>query len=108
VSELIFEAKDSGTQARVPVRGHVLIRLEENPTTGYQWTAPEFDANCLHLESNTYTRRESAGVGGGGIRQFEFSVIAACRATIHLAYKRPWETDTAVRRTFELTIVGTP
>jgi inhibitor of cysteine peptidase len=108
VSELFFAAKDSGTEARVPVRGRFQIRLEENPTTGYQWTAPDVDANCLHLESNTFTRNDSAGVGGGGIRQFDFSVIAPCRTAIHLAYKRPWETTAAARRTFDLTIVGTP
>jgi inhibitor of cysteine peptidase len=108
VSELLFEAKDSGTEARVPVRGHFQIRLEENPTTGYQWTAPDFDAKCLHLESNTFIRNDSGGVGSGGIRQLDFSVTAECRTTIRLTYKRSWEANDAARRTFDLTIVGTP
>ena len=105
--ELLFEAKDNGTEARIPVQQHFQIRLEENPTTGYQWTAPEFDAKCLRLESNTYSRYDG-GVGSGGLRQLEFSVLAECRATIHLAYRRSWETTAAPRRTFDLTIVGTP
>jgi inhibitor of cysteine peptidase len=83
------------------------IELEENPTTGYKWSTPEFDQRSLALEADDYTPARGAALGGGGTRKFGFLVKSAGRTTIHLAYMRPWEKDAAPEAVFELTIVGT-
>jgi inhibitor of cysteine peptidase len=106
--DLIFQAEDNGRVANVPVGRRFRIRLEENPTTGYKWSKPDFDASCLRLESDEYTPYKEAGIGGGGVREFEFTATAECRTTIHLVNKRPWETSVAPTATFEITVVGTP
>lgn len=107
VPDLQFETKDNGTAANIPVGQRFQILLEENPTTGYRWLDPEFDKACLRLESADYAPRQGGAIGGGGIRQFEFSVTAQCRTTIHLVYKRPWESNAAPQKTFALTVIGT-
>lgn len=105
--DLKFQANDTGTTANVPVGRRFQILLEENPTTGYRWLEPEFDKACLRLESADYVSHQGGGIGGGGIRQFKFSVTAPCRTTIHLVNKRSWETNAAPQKRFELTVVGT-
>ncbi len=108
MSEIIFQAEDNGRVAQIPIGRRFRIRLEENPTTGYKWSQPDFAADCLRLESDEYIRHEGAGVGGGGVREFGFIPIAECRTTIHLTKRRPWETGVTPGATFELSIVVTP
>lgn len=105
--DLQFQANDNGTAANIAVGRRFQIRLAENPTTGYRWLDPEFDKACLRLESADFVAHAGGGVGGGGIRQFEFSVTAPCRTTIRLVNKRPWETNATPQKTFALTVVGT-
>lgn len=105
---LEFEAADDGKVVNVPVGRRFRIRLEENPTTGYRWAAPEFDGSCLGLEADSYAPHQGAAIGGGGVRQFEFAVKSECRTTIRLINRRSWETNAAPRATYELTVVGTP
>ena len=50
------------------------VELEENPTTGYKWSAPEFDGRSLALEADDYTLAKGAAIGGGGTRKFGFAV----------------------------------
>jgi inhibitor of cysteine peptidase len=107
VPDLQFQTKDDGTAANIPVGRRFQISLEENPTTGYRWLDPEFDKACLRLESADYVAHQGGAIGGGGIRQFEFSVTGQCRTTIHLVYKRPWEPNAAPQKTFALTVIGT-
>lgn len=101
-----FQAKDNGKTVSIPVGQRFRLELEENPTTGYRWSVPEFDQKCLVLESNEYTPAGGAGIGGGGVRQFGFAVKSPCRTKIHLMNKRPWEKDAAPEATFEITVIG--
>jgi inhibitor of cysteine peptidase len=106
--DVVFKAEDNGRVANVPVGRRFGIRLEENPTTGYKWSKPEFDSSCLRLGSDEYTPYKGTGIGGGGVREFEFTPLAECRTTIRLMNRRPWETNVTPVATFEITVVGTP
>jgi inhibitor of cysteine peptidase len=106
--DLVFQDKDNRKVVTIPVGARFRIRLDENPTTGYKWSSPEFDSHCLRLGSDEYKRYPEAGIGGGGIREFEFTATSECRTTIRLALRRPWETDVAPEATFELTVAATP
>jgi len=83
------------------------IELDENPTTGYRWSAPAFDEKYLVLEADEYAPAAGAAIGGGGVRRFVFAVKSAGRTAIRLENKRPWERDAAPEATFEMTVVGT-
>jgi inhibitor of cysteine peptidase len=106
VPDFLFQAKDNGAVATIPVGQRFQIQVEENPTTGYKWSEPEFDKQCLLLESDQYTPYKEAGIGGGGIRLFAFTVKSECKTTVRLMYKRPWETNVAPEATFEITVSG--
>jgi inhibitor of cysteine peptidase len=107
VTSFTYRERDRGRTASFTVGTRFFIELKENPTTGYKWSAPEFDERSLTLEVDNYTPAGGAAIGGGGIRKFGFLVKSASRTTIHLAYRRPWEKDAAPDAVFELTIVGT-
>jgi len=106
VPDTLFEAKDNGAVASVEVGERFRLRLEENPTTGYKWSKPDFDTACLQLLSDEYKPHQGAAIGGGGVREFEFAPTGPCRTTIRLTNRRPWETNVAPAATFEMTIVA--
>jgi inhibitor of cysteine peptidase len=108
MSDLVFQAEHNGKVINVPVGHPFHIRLEESPTTGYKWSVASFDASCLKFNSDEYTPHMGAGIGGGGIHDFEFAATSACRATIRLIRKRPWESGAQPQATFEITVVATP
>ena len=107
VPTLTYHAQDRGKTVSIAVGTRFSIELDENPTTGYRWSAPTFDEKYLVLEADEYTPAAGAAIGGGGIRQFVFAVKSAGRTAIRLENKRPWERDAAPAATFEMTVVGT-
>lgn len=73
----------------VPVRtgDRILLRLPENPTTGYRWSGqiPGF----LRLVRDSNETGEAPGAGG--VRVLEFEAVAPGRAELRLALAREWE-----------------
>jgi inhibitor of cysteine peptidase len=107
VTTLTYQEGDRGRTVSLTVGTRFSIELEENPTTGYKWSTPEFDEKSLALEADDYTLAKGAAIGGGGTRKFGFVVKSTGRTTIRLVYRRPWERDAAPEAVFELTVVGT-
>ncbi|MEI6310185.1 MAG: protease inhibitor I42 family protein [bacterium] len=88
------------------------IELEGNATTGYQWTAKDYDKNLLDLIGgepqyvihSTGTSTEPL-VGVGGTYVFRFMTKGQIgETTIKLANERSWETTEAPAETFELNV----
>jgi inhibitor of cysteine peptidase len=69
------------------------IKLEANPTTGYEWSAAISDESVLALEKSEYLPDEavSGAVGAGGTQVLTFKASKAGSATIDLVYQRSWE-----------------
>jgi len=102
----VFREQDSGRTVEEAVGGRFCVELVENGTTGYVWSRPEFDGKLLALESDESVPAAGGTVGAGGVRRFVFRIKAAGRATVRLAYRRPWETGVNPASRFELTVVG--
>lgn len=71
------------------------IRLEENPTTGYQWQYTVADKNVAVVEDDEYVQKQApqGWTGVGGEHTYRLSGISAGETTITFKYVRPWETD---------------
>ena len=69
------------------------IKLEANPTTGYDWSVSVSDEAVVSLEKSEYLPDEkvSGAVGAGGARVLVFKANDAGAATIDLVYQRSWE-----------------
>jgi predicted secreted protein len=63
----------------------VVLRLPENPTTGYRWEAPDGVA-VVHDE---YLPPHGSAVGGSGERVFTFASPAS-PIDVSFALTRPW------------------
>jgi predicted secreted protein len=88
------------------------IELEGNATTGYQWTAKDYDKNLLDLiggepdyviHSTGTTTEQMVGVGGTYVFRF-MTKGQIGETTIKLANERSWETTEAPAETFELKV----
>jgi predicted secreted protein len=103
-TDLTLHQSDSGRTLRVGIGTKFRLDLDENRTTGYSWSQPEFDAAILSLESDDVV--PAPGVGGAGSRRFTWLVNAAGRTTVSLAYKRAWEQNAAASSRFDVTIAS--
>jgi len=75
----------------------IVITLEGNPATGYEWGFVSFSTNKLQKTGDVqYRQAERADqrlrVGVGGHFVFKFKAIASGQGDIRLVYRRSWET----------------
>lgn len=79
---------------------------EENPSTGYAWSAA-FDSAVIEAGASNFTPRDTAPdvVGAGGVRTMEFKGKAAGKTQLVLNYARSWESDSPARTvTYEVEV----
>ncbi len=71
------------------------IKLNENPTTGYQWSVSISDESVVALDKDEYVPDDKSGelAGSGGVRVLTFKALEAGTATINMVYERSWEPD---------------
>jgi len=86
------------------------IRLEANPSTGFQWRIGEPpDEAVVKLVGSDFQRGSATAeagappalpsgepverVGQGGVETWRFAGVAPGRTRIELVYGRPWESD---------------
>jgi inhibitor of cysteine peptidase len=67
------------------------IRLDANPTTGYEWNASVSDDAVVSLEKAEYLPDDSDADGAGGTQLLMYKANKAGAATIDLVYQRSWE-----------------
>ena len=104
VSNITLTEVDKGKTIDVHQGTEVLIRLKENPTTGYRWAIDQIDDTVLPLQSSNFSSTPSAGVGAGGTRIFTFT--AKQPGTVHLQLKlwREWQGDSSIIERYDVTI----
>jgi inhibitor of cysteine peptidase len=101
---ITLDMNDSGTTIDVMVGDVVTIELESNPSTGYSWVLPD-DLDGVELRDERWVG-DSDLVGSPGISRLELEVVDEGTRTLHVEYRRPWETDGPAERVFTITIVA--
>lgn len=102
---------DNGKSIEVQVGDSVVVRLPENPATGFVWAIDKAGDDVLPLETSGYSPAAGAGVGGGGQRSLTFRAIRAGTLRLQLKLWREWEGDKSIAERFTATIrvlQGTP
>ena len=85
-------------------RGDTLvIRLPDNPTTGFRWAVDSFDSEVMTRLQEEYSSASSA-IGGGGLRRFAFQASSTGSSVIALKLWRSWEGEGSVRSRFQVTV----
>ncbi len=88
---------------RLRVGEVLVVRLDENPTTGYLWQHAIFPPGALELVDSKVERKGELP-GAGGTRRFTFSATHPGAARVILSRRRPWEPETAELERLELTV----
>ena len=100
------DASNSGEEAEVATGGSVVVTLDSNETTGYEWQlAEDLDESIVKLVNSEYIAPETTLVGAGGQEVWTFEAAGTGETTISLEYVRPWEEGVPAVETFSLTVV---
>ncbi|GAG73070.1 unnamed protein product [marine sediment metagenome] len=94
IAELTFD--DKGKSFELEKGDRINIKLESNPTTGYEWIlGGETDTSVVSLFDSKFvqTEKEEELVGAGGYEIFTFKAENSGQTEIILTYKRSWEEE---------------
>jgi len=97
---------NNGTSISVPEGGAVLVALDENPTTGYQWTAAVSGSAEIAADSFIAPYSETPLVGAGGVHKWLVTFTGEPSGTFDAGYTRPWEETTEDAESFTVTFAG--
>lgn len=108
-SEVRLTDADAGVPAVVAKGGDVTVTLAGNPTTGYAWTLLSGNASVLKPAGDPVYSAGATSVGmvgSGGAFIFKFRAVDTGNATLTFAYRRSWEKDAVLLKTFVVTVRG--
>jgi predicted secreted protein len=98
---------DDGGQVELKLGQILVVTLESNPSTGYQWELVENNESILkqfgQAEFKPSETSEPPMVGAGGWEIFRFKAVSAGQMTLELVYHRSWE-DAEPLKTFSIQI----
>ena len=98
---------DNGGQIELELGKLLVVTLESNPSTGYQWELVENNDSVLkQFGQKEYKPPETSNprvVGAGGWEIFRFKAISAGQTTLELVYHRSWE-DAEPLKTFSIQV----
>jgi predicted secreted protein len=103
VAERVIVQDDQGKIFEVRQGDIVLIRLAENPSTGYQWEVDAVAEQVVELQGSDFSM-VGRSIGGGGWRTFPFKAQSPGTAKIQLKLRREWEPEDATIDRFGVTI----
>ena len=83
----------------------LILTIDGNPTTGYNWEVGEVDQTILEPLGEPEYDSDSALIGSGGTYTFTFKAAAAGTTNLKLIYYRSFEKDVPPVETFEITVV---
>ena len=96
--------EDNGKAVEVHAGDIVILRLDENPATGFQWAIDKNDNASLALQSSDYLPAPGPRLGGGGQKVLTFTAQQAGTVMLQLKYWRQWEGDASIRERFAVTV----
>jgi predicted secreted protein/N-acetylneuraminic acid mutarotase len=99
---------DNGGQIELEQDKLLVVTLESNPSTGYQWELVENNDFVLkQFGQKEYKPPETSNprmVGAGGWEIFRFKAVSTGQTTLEFVYHRAWE-DTEPLKTFSIQVV---
>ncbi len=96
---------DAGKTIELKKGGTLVVSLEGNITTGYNWGMAEPAPAILKQLGEPEVTPTSDAIGAGGTIVLKFSAVQTGQATLTLVYHRSWEKDVPAAKTFEVTVV---
>jgi predicted secreted protein len=109
-ADVLVSASDAGKTRQVSRTDIIVIDLEGNPTTGYAWVLESIDGQAVrqvgsikYIPPKDEPDDPEPRPGRGGTFHATFEAVKVGKATVTLAYRRPWEKDAKPAKTFTVT-----
>lgn len=97
--------QDAGKNIEVKAGDVLVISLEGNITTGFNWIPAPQDPILLEQVGDIEVTPASDALGAPGELVLKFKAVEKGQTVLHLDYKRSWEEGVAPEKTFEVTVV---
>ncbi len=94
---LVFGEEAAGQQVALTVGQELVLRLEGNPSTGYDWELAELDTSVVVQQGEPRFSPGSNLPGASGIETWRFRAVGRGRTDLRLVYRRSWETEPPLR-----------
>lgn len=95
---------DKGALVQLKLGDTLEVRLQSNPTTGYQWYVHPRSTPLLKLIGQSQTQAQQPGVGRPGVQIFRFQAVAAGQGVLLLRYVRAWQKALPKEEQFDLQV----
>ena len=99
MAEVAVTSAQNGATVTAGAGDTVVVRLPENPTTGYRWAVTAGGSPS----ADTF-RPGGSAPGAAGERVLSFKAPASGTMRLELALRRAWETGGAAQSSFSVTI----
>lgn len=102
--EIKLDSNDIGHLIELVEGQDVVVSLEGNPSTGFQWEVIALDEQVLANQSQAFETRSDLE-GDPGLVVLRFRAVGTGETDLELAYRRPWEQDVEPLATYSLQVV---
>jgi len=104
MSEIVVTRSDRGRTIDVRPGDVIVIRIEENLTTGYGWEIESGEGTVVALEESNYVEAAGMATGRSGMRLLRFIARAPGSQEVRLQLRRPWDPPDKTIEQFSITI----
>lgn len=94
---------DNGARVEVRAGDAIVLRLPDNPTTGYRWQLLPVDGDILVLDDEGYLP-SGAGVGSGGTATWRLRAVREGTTVVAATRWRPWEGEASVIDRYSISV----
>ena len=105
MKDIIIENIVDKETYNLSVNQHLVINLNENPTTGYRWYFRGVNTSLIDLVHDNYMLPIKSKLGGGGVRSFKFKAKSEGKCVLTYKHFREWEGEDLAIETFEITLL---
>lgn len=104
--EVKVGAAENGKEITLKPGQTLVVALEANPTTGYDWLLDsEPDAAVLSVVGQEFEAPSGERVGAPGVTIWRFRAVSAGETSFQLGYARAWEKGVEPLETFSLRVI---
>jgi inhibitor of cysteine peptidase len=89
---------DDGRSVEVREGEEIVLRLPENPTTGFRWHVERADA--MKLVGDSFELDPNPQIGSGGVRELRFRPTSGSPGRLILRHWQPWEGESSIIERF--------
>ncbi len=97
--------QDAGKTVSLHKGDTLVVTLEGNPTTGYNWENTLADQSVLQQKGEPEFVADSQALGAGGKISLAFEAVSAGQTDLTLVYHRSWEKGVEPLETYQVTVV---